>query len=259
MTKEEILEQYYKQIAFKRDKKKDGWTRPFNADDYRGSKLLRDLVDAKTGEVVAPAGRMNIDYVNVGPYIRNTLAADKNDSREGALVDIYRVMRPGEPPTTEAAEDLFNSLFFDGERYDLSAVGRVKMNLRMDMQDVGDEIRVLRKEDILAVVDTLTKLKDGIGSIDDIDNLGNRRVRSVGELMQNQYRIGLLRMERAIKERMQSVDIETQRLDLVVLRVNVLALKFVMFTQPIMAASVRLKRQKARTLVLLTRSQHMRA
>jgi DNA-directed RNA polymerase subunit beta len=277
MTREEILEQYYESISFKRDKKKDGWTRPFNADEYRGAKLLRDLVDAKTGEVVAPAGRkltkrgakkladdgvksvlisneemserfvagdivntetgqiyseagdelsleimdqineagitelsvLNIDHVNVGPYIRNTLAADKNDSREGALVDIYRVMRPGEPPTAEAAEDLFNSLFFDGERYDLSAVGRVKMNLRMDMQDVGDEIRVLRKEDILAVVETLTKLKDGIGSIDDIDNLGNRRVRSVGELMQNQYRIGLLRMERAIKERMQSVDIET--------------------------------------------------
>lgn len=277
MSKEDILEHYYKQIAFKRDKKKDGWTRPFNADDYRGSKLLRELVDAKTGEVVAPAGRkltkrgakkladdglksvlisneemserfaaedivnmttgqiyaeagdelseeamelineagiteiavLNIDFVNVGPYIRNTLAADKNDSREGALVDIYRVMRPGEPPTTEAAEDLFNSLFFDSERYDLSAVGRVKMNLRMDMEDVGDEIRVLRNEDMLAVVDTLVKLKDGIGSIDDIDNLGNRRVRSVGELMQNQYRIGLLRMERAIKERMQSVDIET--------------------------------------------------
>ncbi|WP_427452293.1 DNA-directed RNA polymerase subunit beta [Litorimonas sp. WD9-15] len=277
MTREDILNEYYESIAFKRDKKKDGWTRPFNADEYRGAKLLRDLVDAKTGEVVAPAGRkltkrgakkladdgmksvlisneemserfasedivntetgqiyaeagdelsleimeqineadikeisvLNIDHVNVGPYIRNTLAADKNDSREGALVDIYRVMRPGEPPTAEAAEDLFNSLFFDGERYDLSAVGRVKMNLRMDMQDVGDEIRVLRKEDILAVVDTLTKLKDGIGSIDDIDNLGNRRVRSVGELMQNQYRIGLLRMERAIKERMQSVDIET--------------------------------------------------
>ncbi len=277
MTREEILQQYYESISFKRDNKKDGWTRPFNPEEYRGAKLLRDLVDAKTGEVVAPAGRkltkrgakkladdgvksvlisneemserfaaedvvntstgqiyaeagdelsleimeqiieadikelsvLNIDHVNVGPYIRNTLAADKNDSREGALVDIYRVMRPGEPPTAEAAEDLFNSLFFDGERYDLSAVGRVKMNLRMDMVDVGDEIRVLRKEDILAVVDTLTKLKDGIGSIDDIDNLGNRRVRSVGELMQNQYRIGLLRMERAIKERMQSVDIET--------------------------------------------------
>ena len=277
MSREEILQQYYESIDFKRDNKKDGWTRPFKADEYRGAKLLRDLVDAKTGEVVAPAGRkltkrgakkladdglktilisneemserfaaedvvntstgqiyaeagdelsleimeqiieadikelsvLNIDHVNVGPYIRNTLAADKNDSREGALVDIYRVMRPGEPPTAEAAEDLFNSLFFDGERYDLSAVGRVKMNLRMDMVDVGDEIRVLRKEDILAVVDTLTKLKDGIGQIDDIDNLGNRRVRSVGELMQNQYRIGLLRMERAIKERMQSVDIET--------------------------------------------------
>jgi DNA-directed RNA polymerase subunit beta len=276
MTKENILEHYYKKITFKRDKKKDGWTRPFNLDDYRGAKLLRDIVDAKTGEVVAPAGRkltkrgatklsddglksllisneemaerfvaedivnmttgqiyaeagdelsietiehineagiteisvLNIDFVNVGPYIRNTLAADKNESREGALVDIYRVMRPGEPPTTEAAEDLFNSLFFDGERYDLSAVGRVKMNLRMDL-DCSDEIRVLRSEDLLAVVDTLVKLKDGIGQVDDIDNLGNRRVRSVGELMQNQYRIGLLRMERAIKERMQSVDIET--------------------------------------------------
>ena len=277
MSKEDILAHYYNQVAYKRDKKNDGWSRPFKADDYRGSKLLRDLVDAKTGEVVAPAGRkltkrgakklaengvktilvsneemserfaaedivnmstgqiyaeagdelseeimeqiieagitelavLNIDFVNVGPYIRNTLAADKNETREGALVDIYRVMRPGEPPTAEAAEDLFNSLFFDSERYDLSAVGRVKMNLRMDMQDVGDEIRVLRSEDMLAVVDTLVKLKDGIGQIDDIDNLGNRRVRSVGELMQNQYRIGLLRMERAIKERMQSVDIET--------------------------------------------------
>ena len=277
MSREDILSEYYESIEFKREKKKEGWTRPFQAEEYRGAKLLRDLVDAKTGEVMAPAGRkltkrgakklsdeglkailisdeemserfasedivntqtgqiyaeagdelsveimeqiveaeiaeiavLNIDHVNVGPYIRNTLAADKNDSREGALVDIYRVMRPGEPPTAEAAEDLFNSLFFDGERYDLSAVGRVKMNLRMNMEDVGDEIRVLRKEDILNVVDTLTKLKDGIGQIDDIDNLGNRRVRSVGELMQNQYRIGLLRMERAIKERMQSVDIET--------------------------------------------------
>jgi len=175
------------------------------AGDELSAEIMEQIIEADIEELSV----LNIDHVNVGPYIRNTLAADKNDSREGALVDIYRVMRPGEPPTAEAAEDLFNSLFFDSERYDLSAVGRVKMNLRMDMQDVGDEIRVLRKEDILNVVDTLTKLKDGIGQIDDIDNLGNRRVRSVGELMQNQYRIGLLRMERAIKERMQSVDIET--------------------------------------------------
>ena len=276
MTKEDILAEYYDMIEYKRDAKIGGWTVPFNPEDYRGGKLLRDLVDASTGVVVAPQGRkltkrgatklaeggvklllisdeelserysaedvvntqtgqiyaeaadaftlenieqiveagidtlsiLNIDHVNVGPYIRNTLAADKNDSREGALVDIYRVMRPGEPPTTETAEALFQSLFFDPERYDLSAVGRVKMNLRMDL-DCPDEIRVLRNEDLLAVVNTLVRLKDGFGSVDDIDNLGNRRVRSVGELMENQYRIGLLRMERAIKERMSSVDIET--------------------------------------------------
>jgi len=143
------------------------------AGDELSAEIMEQIIEADIEELSV----LNIDHVNVGPYIRNTLAADKNDSREGALVDIYRVMRPGEPPTAEAAEDLFNSLFFDSERYDLSAVGRVKMNLRMDMQDVGDEIRVLRKEDILNVVDTLTKLKDGIGQIDDIDNLGNRRVR----------------------------------------------------------------------------------
>ncbi len=276
MTKEEILEEYYDTIDYKRNKAKAGWSLPFNKDMYRGSKLIHDLVDAKTGDVVAPAGRkltargakklaegglknllisdeelaeryaaadivnvetgeiyaeaadelsieaieamneagitdisvLNIDHVNIGPFIRNTLAADKNEDKDGALVDIYRVMRPGEPPTPETADALFQSLFFESDRYDLSVVGRVKMNLRMDME-CPDSQRVLRKEDILAVVDTLVKLKDGIGQTDDIDNLGNRRVRSVGELMQNQYRIGLLRMERAIKERMTSVDIET--------------------------------------------------
>ena len=115
-------------------------------------------------------------------------------------------MRPGEPPTIETAEAMFTSLFFDPERYDLSAVGRVKMNMRLDL-DAEDTVRVLRKEDILAVIKTLVELRDGKGEIDDIDNLGNRRVRSVGELMENQYRIGLLRMERAIKERMSSVEI----------------------------------------------------
>ena len=129
-------------------------------------------------------------------------------TREDALFDIYRVMRPGEPPTVDTAQAMFQSLFFDPERYDLSAVGRVKMNMRLDL-DAPDTMRVLRKDDILAVIRTLVDLRDGKGEIDDIDHLGNRRVRSVGELMENQYRIGLLRMERAIKERMSSVDIDT--------------------------------------------------
>ena len=117
-------------------------------------------------------------------------------------------MRPGEPPTIDTAEAMFQSLFFDDERYDLSAVGRVKMNMRLDLQ-CEDTVRTLRKEDILEVIRVLLELRDGKGEIDDIDNLGNRRVRSVGELMENQYRVGLLRMERAIKERMSSVEIDT--------------------------------------------------
>ncbi|MDH5451913.1 MAG: DNA-directed RNA polymerase subunit beta, partial [Paracoccaceae bacterium] len=151
---------------------------------------------------------LDIDNVNVGPYMRNTLAADKNMNRDGALMDIYRVMRPGEPPTVEAASALFDTLFFDSERYDLSAVGRVKMNMRLDL-DAEDTIRTLRREDIIACIKALVDLRDGRGDIDDIDHLGNRRVRSVGELMENQYRVGLLRMERAIKERMSSVEIDT--------------------------------------------------
>ena len=140
--------------------------------------------------------------------MRNTLKADKAEDRDQALADIYRVMRPGEPPTRETAEALFDGLFFDPERYDLSAVGRVKLNMRLDL-DAEDTVTTLRKEDILAVVKTLVDLKDGKGEIDDIDNLGNRRVRSVGELLENQYRVGLLRMERAVKERMSSVDVST--------------------------------------------------
>ena len=197
-------------------------------EDLFGRYLAAEIVNMETGEIFAEAGdevtpelleslveagydeisTLDIDHVNTGAFIRNTLAADKCTNREQALVDIYRVMRPGEPPTTDTAEALFNSLFFDAERYDLSAVGRVKMNMRLDL-DCPDTVRVLRKEDILAVIKTLVDLRDGKGEIDDIDNLGNRRVRSVGELMENQYRVGLLRMERAIKERMSSVDIDT--------------------------------------------------
>src|SRR3954449_13037701 len=197
-------------------------------DDLYGSYLAEDIGNVETGEIYLEAGDeidektlkvllstgadeiaiLDIDHVNVGAYIRNTLNVDKNESRQDALFDIYRVMRPGEPPTLETAEAMFNSLFFDSERYDLSAVGRVKMNMRLEL-DAADTMRVLRKEDIVAVIKTLLDLRDGKGEIDDIDHLGNRRVRSVGELMENQYRIGLLRMERAIKERMSSVDIDT--------------------------------------------------
>ncbi|WOI54457.1 DNA-directed RNA polymerase subunit beta [Parvularcula sp. LCG005] len=198
------------------------------ADEMVGRYFAKDIVNRETGELYAEAGdeitedtleqlaeleitefeTLDIDHINIGGYLRNTLHADKNRNRETALIDIYRVMRPGEPPTLETAEALFSGLFFDEERYDLSAVGRVKMNMRLGFDDVSDEQRTLRKEDITSVLQTLADLRDGKGEIDDIDNLGNRRVRSVGELMENQYRVGLLRMERAIKERMSSVEID---------------------------------------------------
>ncbi|HQT83784.1 MAG: DNA-directed RNA polymerase subunit beta [Acidiphilium sp. 37-64-53] len=276
MDAEEILSTFYGQVPFTRTKDGNGesaWARPFEPELFRGAKLVEDLVDAETGQVVAKAeekltaraarkigettkhvlvsradlvGRYvaedlydpntgeifadageeiaeaklavfeaaGLDVIPTlavdqtkGPWIRNTLAVDKNSNREDALVDIYRVIRPGEPPTSETAEALFRGLFFDSERYDLSAVGRVKMNMRLGIE-CDDQMRVLRKEDILRTIQIMCDLKDGRGQIDDIDNLGNRRVRSVGELMENQYRVGLLRMERAIRERMGSVDID---------------------------------------------------
>ena len=201
-----------------------------SSEELVGAYAALDMVNEQTGEIFCEAGDeltmpmleefekagvaklpvLAIDHINVGPYIRNTLKVDKNTNREEALIDIYRVMRPGEPPTLETAEALFKGLFFDSERYDLSAVGRVKMNSRLSIAGVADTVRVLRKQDILGVIKVLVDLKDGRGEIDDIDHLGNRRVRSVGELMENQYRLGLLRMERAIRERMSSIDIETQ-------------------------------------------------
>ena len=261
--------------------------------DAAGETMVRELLeridgaeateagDAIAEELLRRAEADNVAALDIGPsdvpYMRNTLEFDKNLSRQDALTDIYRVMRPGEPPTEEGAERLFYDLFlspaklrkatanaraepgarrtvgvldraaadgnawvvdardgfvllamsrgaeWDGpnmvwiaaadvdvqrsERYDLSAVGRVKMNARLGLEG-GDEQRELRRRDILAVMRTLVNLKDGEGEIDDIDHLGNRRVRSVGELMENQYRIGLLRMERAIRERMGSVEID---------------------------------------------------
>ncbi|MEQ8179940.1 MAG: DNA-directed RNA polymerase subunit beta, partial [Amphiplicatus sp.] len=197
-------------------------------EEMAGRYFASDLVNFETGEIFAEAGdeitaklldqfeeigidsfdTIDVDHINIGAYMRNSLHVDKNSNREMALIDIYRVMRPGEPPTLETAEGLFYGLFFDPERYDLSAVGRVKMNIRLGFK-TDDSVRNLRQEDLLAVLKTLVALRDGRGEIDDIDNLGNRRVRSVGELMENQYRIGLLRMERAIKERMSSAELET--------------------------------------------------
>ncbi|MCY4593059.1 MAG: DNA-directed RNA polymerase subunit beta [Alphaproteobacteria bacterium] len=198
------------------------------AEDMIGQYVAGDIVDEETGIVIADAGAevtqkllddlaengvndlelLDIDHINVGAYIRNTLAVDQNRTREQALADIYRVMRPGEPPTLESAEALFKGLFFDSDRYDLSAVGRVKMNARLG-RETPDTMRTLEKDDIIGILKVLMDLKDGRGEIDDIDHLGNRRVRSVGELMENQYRIGLLRMERAIRERMSSVEVAT--------------------------------------------------
>jgi DNA-directed RNA polymerase subunit beta len=276
LSAEEILNYFYRTVDYKYDTRKKGWRTVFEPERLRGLRAVRDLINAKNGDVIVEAGEkitprrtrkliedgvkellvtdedlvgryvaidlidestglvlaeageelteelavslreagisliptLDIDHVTVGAYIRNTLTADKNSTREQALIDIYRVMRPGEPPTVEAAQNLFNSMVFDSERYDLSSVGRVKLNARLGL-DAEDTVRVLRIEDILAVVKTLVDLKDGRGEIDDIDHLGNRRVRSVGELMENQYRIGLLRMERAIRERMSSVEIDS--------------------------------------------------
>ncbi len=197
-------------------------------EDIIGHYLSRDLIDGTTGEVVAECGNeiteailqkieklkvnevstLAIDHINVGAHLRNTLMSDRNKTREEALFDIYRVLRPGEPPTAEGALSLFRGLFFDIERYDLSSVGRVKMNARLNI-DVDDSVRTLRKEDIIEIVRYLLELKDGRGEVDDIDNLANRRVRPVGELLENQYRLGLLRMERSIRERMGAVEIDT--------------------------------------------------
>ena len=276
MDDEEILSSFYKTITVKETKR--GWKVPFVADKMRGMTPTADLVDAKSGEVVAKAGReddrqarpragrgrpqggavqrqrpgrqvprprtsstcetgqiygeagdelsakllealkeakikdfpiLDIDHVTIGAFIRNTLNVDKNSNHEEALMDVYRVMRPGEPPTLDAAQALFHGLFFD-----LGALRPLRGRPRQDEHAARPRrpktpcARCSRRTSS-AVIKTLVDLRDGKGEIDDIDHLGNRRVRSVGELMENQYRLGLLRMERAIKERMSSVDIDT--------------------------------------------------
>jgi DNA-directed RNA polymerase subunit beta len=186
-----------------------------------GKILSHDVVNTDTGEVLAKANEVltaasveklieagitevNTLYTNDldrGPYISDTLRIDPSKTRLEALVEIYRMMRPGEPPTKDAAENLFNNLFFNQERYDLSAVGRMKFNRRVGRQEITGS-SVLSKEDILDVLKVLIDIRNGNGGVDDIDHLGNRRVRSVGEMAENAFRVGLVRVERAVKERL---------------------------------------------------------
>ncbi|ANO50625.1 DNA-directed RNA polymerase subunit beta [Woeseia oceani] len=192
-----------------------------------GKVLAHDVVDTETGELLAAANddltpeliealiaagieHIRTLYVNDldhGAYISNTLKIDPSTTRLEALVEIYRMMRPGEPPTKEAAENLFQNLFFNADRYDLSSVGRMKFNRRVG-RDTSEGSGVLDKDDILDVLKTLVDIRNGHGSVDDIDHLGNRRVRSVGEMAENAFRVGLVRVERAVKERLTQAETE---------------------------------------------------
>jgi len=146
--------------------------------------------------------------INKGPYLLQTINIDKNDNKNDAITEIYKILRPGEPPTIEIAVQIFNNLFFSSDRYDLSDVGRVKMNSRLSLE-CSDKITILRNDDIIAIIKKMLDLRDGKDEVDDIDHLANRRVRSVGELVENQARIGVYRMERAIKEKMTTLDVES--------------------------------------------------
>ena len=181
------------------------------------SNPLTDEIFLKTGSSISKENLDNIlelnintltiadvDPINKGSYLLDTLNIEKNNSKEEAINDIYKVLRPGEPPSFEVANEIFNKLFFTSERYDLSDVGRVKINSKLHLQ-CSDTITILRNEDIVAIIKHMLDLRDGKGEVDDIDHLGNRRVRSVGELVENQFRIGILRMERVIKEKMSTL------------------------------------------------------
>ena len=196
-------------------------------DELIGRVTLKDIIDPETGEVILESNEeinseviekiitskvltlhlLVIDGVNFLPAIRNTLLIDKVSTTNEALLEIYRKLRPGEPPTAADAKELFNGLFFNPKRYDLSPVGRLKLNTRLGL-DVPLDVRTLTDKDIVHILRYLINLKVGKGEVDDIDHLGNRRIRSVGELLENQFRIGLVRMERAIKEKMTLADIE---------------------------------------------------
>ena len=196
----------------------------FTSDYFIGKYIKNDLSNPLTKEIFLKSGSLineenldkilksnvstfeipDIDPVTKGSYLIDTLNMDKNESKQEAINDIYKVLRPGEPPTFDIAKEIFNNLFFKSERYDLSEVGRVKLNNKLHLK-CNDDITILRNDDIIAIIKHMLELKDGKGEVDDIDHLGNRRVRSVGELVENQFRIGILRMERAIKEKMSTL------------------------------------------------------
>jgi len=196
----------------------------YNSEYFIGKYIKNDLKNPENKEIFLKSGSLinkenidkileygittldiaDIDPVTKGPYLIDTLNVDKNNSKEEAINDIYKVLRPGEPPSFEVANEIFNNLFFKSERYDLSEVGRVKLNNKLHLK-CNDDITILRNDDIIAIIKHMLDLKDGKGEVDDIDHLGNRRVRSVGELVENQFRIGILRMERAIKEKMSTL------------------------------------------------------
>ena len=196
----------------------------FKLDHFLGKYIKSNLINSNNNEVFLKSGSLldqenldiikennistleiaDVDPVTKGPYLIDTLNIDKNNTKEESVNDIYKVLRPGEPPSFEVANEIFNNLFFKSERYDLSEVGRVKLNNKLHLK-CNDDVTILRNDDIVAIVKHMLDLKDGKGEVDDIDHLGNRRVRSVGELVENQFRIGILRMERAIKEKMSTL------------------------------------------------------
>jgi len=208
-------------------KKKKVTNLSINENSLVGLYIASDIIDEKTGKIFYEAGFeidedfinflnsnkinkidiLKVDNIEIGSYLRNTLQLDKARSREEALFEVFKILRPGEPPTIETAELLFNKLFFNSDRYDLSSVGRLKINAKFKKEtDIAQKI--LDKSDIIDVVKHMHNLIDGKGEIDDIDHLANRRVRSVGELLENQYRVGLLKMDRAIKERLSSLEVD---------------------------------------------------
>ncbi|MDD4915027.1 MAG: DNA-directed RNA polymerase subunit beta [Methylococcales bacterium] len=174
-----------------------------NVNDELTDALLQKLIDADIGEI----NTLYVNDLDRGPYMSNAMRLDATTNRMEALVEIYRMMRPGEPPTAESAENLFENLFFTDERYDLSAVGRMKFNRRLGREEIEGS-GTLSKSDIIDVLKELIKIRNGNGTVDDIDHLGNRRVRSVGEMIENQFRIGLVRVERAVRERLTLADSE---------------------------------------------------